>query len=415
MYRSLLVEGGFHREREGQLRFGEPYTEWKPVWQAMQQFLASTQLGRRPFEEFISLLRCAPFGLREGPVPVLLCVLLLAHRDAVALYEDGVFVPELRIEVFERLMRIPKAFEIQHYTFSDQDRESFTSVNGVLETLQIQREQSVAASLLEVVKPLVMFVAQLPAYTKNTKRLDPPVAITLREVILKAQDPYKLLFTQLPLVLEVSSLAGEGASVFADLLKDAMLSLQRAYPRLLDEIEGHLREVFDLHGTAEEARTRLQQRAMPLNGYTSDRTLALFVREAGHHDRRDWRETLARVVNGGIPPNQWHDADLGTFQIRLRQLASDFIRLEELVAEQHQTAATQILRIGLLDQGMHERREIVALTPERAGAVNSLAERMVQLLEEDLDQSEEARRVRIAALAQVAAHYLQRNGRTDDE
>ena len=140
----------------------------------------------------------------------------------------------------------------------------------------------------------------------------------------------------------------------------------------LDEIEIQLREVFNLRGTSEEARRQLHARATPLNGYATDRTLTLFVREASHLDGRDWRENLTRVVNGGTPPHQWHDADVVTFQIRLLQLASDFVRIEELVAEQRLTGATQILRIGLLDGHVQEAREVIAITPECAPVVESL-------------------------------------------
>jgi hypothetical protein len=415
MYRSLLAEGGFHRERDGQWGFGEPGPKWQPVWRAIHQFLAMTASGRRPLMEVLSILRQPPFGLREGPLPVLLCAVLLAHRDDVALYEDGIFVPELRIEVFERLMHVPKAFEIQQYTLDKHEQDALTAVSEVIRALQLRRDEVATSQLLEVVKPLVVFAAHLPPYTKNTKRLDPPQAAAVREALLKARDPYTLMFTTLPAALGISLDRADALSRYVQLLRDCLVGLQRAYPRLLDEIEAQLREVFDLRGTSEEARMQLQQRAAFLEGYAADRTLALFVREAGRREARDWREALGRVVNGGIPPLHWHDTDMTTFHIRLRALASNFVRLEELVAEQQRTGATQILRIGLLDGRVQEAREIIALTPERAPAIASLADRIAALLGEETDQSEESRRIRLAALAQVAARHLHRDRRNEDE
>ena len=36
------------------------------------------------------------------------------------------------------------------------------------------------------------------------------------------------------------------------------------------------------------------------------------------------RGSMGRVVNGGMPPTHWHDSDVTSFQIRLRELASEF-------------------------------------------------------------------------------------------
>ena len=411
MYRSLLQEGGFHTSAGGQLSFGKPGEKWQPVWLEIHRFLEATHVHRRPIKDLITLLKLPPFGLREGPIPVVLCTILLAHRDDVALYDGGVFVPELRIEVLERLFRIPDVFEIQQFLFSEEDREAFAAIGQVVDTVQTRKDQQDELQLLQVVKPLVTFAASLPPYTKNTKRINPPEALAVRNSLLKSSDPYRLLFVDLPKVMGLSSLGEDNGEGFPRILKECLLGLQRAYPQLLNEIENQVRDVFDLPQAAAEACERLRARARVIEGNAADQALALFIREAGRLDNsRDWREVLGRVVINGTPPHQWRDPDTILFQVKLRQLASDFIRVEELVAEQQQTGATEILRIGLLNNGVQELRGVVAVTPERAVAIEHLADRVVQLLEEQPTQSEEDRRVRIAVLARVAARSLQDNG-----
>jgi len=410
MYRSLLQDGGFHAFRGGQLQLGEPNNTWQPVWQYMHQFLESTHTGRRPIPELVSLLRRPPFGLREGVTPVLICSLLLAHKDDVALYDGGVFVPEIRIEVIERLLRVPDAFEIQQFKISDEDRQAFAAIADSLEAVQGMPQEDAddvsGSHLLRVVKPLVLFVAHLPAYAKNTKKLEPQQAVAVRDVLLRTADPYTLLFVDLPRALGYPSLRWDSDGSFARLLKECLLALQHAYHLLLDQIEEQLRVVFDLHGTSDEARSQLQRRAITLDGTSAEQTLSLFIREASRLDRREWREILGRAVNHGTPPSQWRDPDTVSFGLRLRQIASDFVRLEELVTEQQLTGASQILRIGLLNGHIREARAIVALTPERVASVEAIAERIGILLSEGTDSSDEARKVRIAALAQAAMRYL---------
>jgi hypothetical protein len=51
--------------------------------------------------------------------------------------------------------------------------------------------------LLDVVKPLCVFVARLPEYVHHTKKLS-AVAVACRDAILGARDPARLLFSDLP-------------------------------------------------------------------------------------------------------------------------------------------------------------------------------------------------------------------------
>jgi hypothetical protein len=406
MYKTLLAASGFHQLRAGQWRFGEPFKDWLLVWHQIHQFLEATHISRRPIVELFSQLKNPPLGFRDGPLPILLCVVLLAYRDRVALYEEGTFVAELRIEVLERLLRRPELFEIQEYVLTDHYKEALTAIGAVLQSLQLFKEQYPAPELLPVVKPLVTFVAHLPPYTQITKKLEPQQARAVRDVLLKAIDPYILLFSDLPATLGVPLTSHENILRFKQLLEQCILRLQQAYPRLLDEIEIQLRDTFNLHGTSEDVKNQLYERASLLSGHVSERSLASFVREASRLEHRDWREALARVVRGGLPPYQWHDADVLNFQIQLRQIARDFLRLEELVLESQRTGVTQIFQIGVLNGHLQENRAVIAFHPEQAPIVNSLTQRIIAALETEEDGREDLRQAQLAALAQVAAHYM---------
>jgi len=409
MYRALLEAGGFHRKSRNAQRFMKPKARWQPIWNAMEEFLRKSKSGRRPIQELASILKNPPYGVREGPIPVLLCALLLVHRDDVALYENGLFVPELRIEAFERLMRAPEIFEIQNYELSAAGRKAFVAAGKVIEALKLSEDKTTKPRLLQVIKPLVIFAARLPAYTKRTKRLEPAEAVPVRDALLRARDPHRLMFVELPEALGTPLNQGS-TKRFANGLKTCLQSLQGAYPRLLDEIEKQIRTAFDLRGTSVEARRQLQSRALPLDGYSVDRTLSLFVRESRHIDGRDWREVLGTAVNQGVPPSQWHDADVVDFQIRLQQLRNDFMRLEEVLAEQKRTGANRIFRISLLDGNLQEMREVISVTPERISAIESLVERIAAVLDDRQDKSEESRRINLAALSEIAARFFRREG-----
>ncbi|MGD8457146.1 MAG: cell division protein ZapA [Anaerolineales bacterium] len=410
MYRSLLEEGGFHKKRGNRhIEFGLPTKPWRPVWYAMRDFLNTTRKGRRPILELYEILKAPPYGLREGPIPVLLCAMLLVKRNQVALYEDGVFVPQIRIEVLEILIRVPESFEIQLYELKGKTQEAFSAVGNVLKSLRLMHEKLAEVELLDVVKPLVMFVAGLPDFTKKTQRIFPASVAAVRDAILKASDPYKLLFVELPEATDEKLRGHNSIDRFSKQLEKSLVALQRAYPKMLDEIEGQFRTAFDLHGSANDVREQLVLRAGPLEGYAVDRTLALFIKETKRLEERDWREVLARVVNGGIPPEKWLDRDIVDFQLKLLQIASDFTRLEELVAERGHSGASKIFRIGVINGQMEELRAVVSVLPEEASDIKEIANEIDEILNNIELDGKNINRIRIAALAQIASRYLDKD------
>lgn len=413
MYESMLVAGGFHQEHEDGWHFGEPASSWRSVWEAIESFLDSARDGRRSVKDLFTLLKEPPFGLREGPLPILLCAAVLANKDNIALYEQDVFVPEPGIELFERLLRVPAAFMVRRFSLTEQSREALEAVGGAVGALQPQAEKGIGTDVLQVVRPLVLFAARLPAYAKHTKRVDPPEAVALREALLRAKDPYDLLFSDVPEALAIQLDSSEAVGKLSETLRECVVGLQQAYPRLLEYVEEQIREAFDLRGSSEEARTRLEKRAIPLVGFAGGQRLGLFVREAAKLEGRDWREVLARTLVNGMPPEQWRDRDLVTFDVGLRETASGFVRLEELVIEKGRSGeeGAQVLRIGILNGHVREARELISVDSVRAPAVEDLADRIAEALETGPELGEEGRRVRLAALARIAMEHL----RVDEE
>ena len=410
MYESMLRRGGFHRKDDGGgWSLGRPLGDWGPAWDAGLEFLDATQGARKPVTDLLSRLRNPPFGIRGGPIPILLGALLLAKRDEVALYEEGVFVPELRIEVIERLVRRPDIFEMQSHRLDARQAEALRALRTVLGGEENGSRSVDAMELLPVVKSLILFVSRLEPFARKTKRLDPPEAAAVRDRLLAARDPRSLLFDELPGVLGVELTDEDAPNRFAKGLHGCLQGLGRVYPDLLDDIERQLRGAFGLEGSAVGARTKLAARAAPLIDVAMEGRLGLFVREAAA-DRadRDWRESLGRVLQGGLPPTHWTDRDATLFRVRLQEVASEFARLEELVAERSRTAANRVLRIGILDGSYDERRAIITFDDDGASAVADLALRVNKAL--GTKGRNGSARLSLAALAQVAVGLLDGDG-----
>ena len=119
IYLSLLSDTGIHRCVSGFWGFHPPHTDDKnrfsPTWSEIEKFLDECEERRQSVDKLYKQLEQPPFGLRSGPMPILLCAVLLHYEAEVALYEDGSFVADISMPVFERLIRSPEKFEIKRF------------------------------------------------------------------------------------------------------------------------------------------------------------------------------------------------------------------------------------------------------------------------------------------------------------
>ncbi len=208
MYASVLRATGIHRLDATGHAFGPPTKDagLVAVWEAIDAFFAGCELQRRRVSDLFALLKAPPFGLKDGVIPVLFCAAALAHDTEVALYETGAFIPELTIEVFERMLRSPERFELRRYQVTGVRREVFRQFAVLFGASSDARGQDIVA----VVRPLFRFVNKLPAFTRQTKSLS-PVALRVREALFAAREPDVLLFEDLPAACDVGSFVGAAA------------------------------------------------------------------------------------------------------------------------------------------------------------------------------------------------------------
>ena len=93
MYEAMLRRGGFHRKRGRTWSLGRPADEWRPAWDAGLEFVGRTAGARRPLAELLDLLAGPPFGLRGGPISIVVGALLVAKRDEVCPLRGGSLRP----------------------------------------------------------------------------------------------------------------------------------------------------------------------------------------------------------------------------------------------------------------------------------------------------------------------------------
>ena len=224
-----------------------------------------------------------------GVMPVLFASALLHFDTAVALYEDGSFVPLVTTATFERIIRSPRSFEVQYCKISGPRAIVYSRYATML--LKAEDEgHSVEPRLLTVVRPLYKLVKQLPEYVTYAQELS-EVARAVHRAIRDAKQPDHLLFVDLPVACgrqpfgERGKAKPEEMDAYFGTLRSALVELQQAYPNLVVTIEQLVLKAFSLGGLVAAAQGRAQAPCPPHFG-TLGRPKAQEFSLLGHRFRK---------------------------------------------------------------------------------------------------------------------------------
>ena len=414
IYRSLLWNTGIHREVGGVWGFHPPKTPNEnrimPTWKTIEDFLEKCEGDRQPIENLYKRLQKPPLGLKDGPLPILLCAAMLHYKTEIALYENGSFIADWSMPVFERLLKAPQQFELKRFRMAGIRTDVFAQLLHML-NYPVETEKT---DLLTVVTPLMRFIAQLPKYTLGTQELS-DAAKNLRKVVQNAREPDELLFKELPEVLGFPAFDAETTtdaktvSDFFNTLQDALSDLEQAYELLLNSIEQLLVEAFNLTPKKEELRTELADRAEPLFAVTIEMQLKGFLIQvcSGGHDFTSWIEAIATYL-AKKPPASWSDLDKAQFEGNLSQLERKFRHFEAVSYEKREhteSPAGDPIRIGITRPNHPEQEQVVTLPSTAEEQANKIEREIEQLFDRfDVDGNSE---FRLAVLARISQKLMQ--------
>ena len=418
IYLSLLFDTGIHRNVSGVWGFHPPNTDDKhnfsPTWSEIERFLDECEEKRQSVAELYKRLEQPPFGLRSGPMPILLCAVLLHYEAEIALYEDGSFVADISMPVFERLIRSPEKFEIKRFRMEGIRAEVFEQFTGMIS--KPVSTMGKPSNLLVIVRPIMRFVDKLPRYTMLTQELS-DAAIALRKAINDAREPDALLFEQLPQALGFDAFGpltetdSKTVDAFFNSLRSSLSELNRAYDNLLSFIEEMLVSAFSLQSNGDSPHIELINRARPLLESAIETKLKGFlIRICDEElDFKEWVEAIGTYI-ANKPPASWNDSDKVHFEMNLSELARKFHHFRAVSFERQRQSeettdnAGQVIRVGITTLSSPEQERVVTVPPT--------AEEQIDNIERGIDQVFESAGVdgdanlRLAILARLSQKLM---------
>jgi hypothetical protein len=339
MYRSILRATGLHVERGGQWSFSAPpedgadAAQMRPLWDEVMKLLDNERGEPVAITSIYRVLAAAPYGVKEGVLPILVIALYLALNKEIALCQQGQFVPFMTQEILEGLLKDPEAYTLQRFQLDSVQRALYRVYATVLRGESADNE-----SLVTLLQPLAKMMLSLPDYTKHTQKRLSREAIAVRDLFFAAKTPVQLIFTDLPNACGVTFNAGQDIdrqlALFAEKLRALLIELQVAYHGLLSDFIELVRTTFSLDKSLllHELRETLRGRCRGLQSLTIDQQgLKAFLGRIGDPfgDDTQWVISVATFL-ARKPPEKWTDDDVEAAQYRLREFASRLNDLRQL-------------------------------------------------------------------------------------
>lgn len=325
LYETLLNGTGLHRRNSqtGAWGFMPPERghaeSFMGLWQAARDLFTGPE-HKVSAQEIGELWGAPPYGVRAGVRPVILTAFLLAHKGNVAVYKDGIFVPSLSDADIDEFLQDESRFALRWVTI-DEDKAKI--LRGISQILAEIGRGAAAQDPLEAARSLVSMVLSLPAWSQRTQRLSQE-ARAIRDTLLRASDPHKVLF------VDLASILGKGAGAgYIEALREPLRELANAYGDMLSEIESTMLDALD--ATPDDLGS-LRDRAESVAQATGDLRQDAFAAYLLRHDgsRASIEAILSLAANK--PPRDWSDRDIDAALLEVAKFALRFRQAEALMS-----------------------------------------------------------------------------------
>ncbi|KDA00713.1 ATP-binding protein [Hyphomonas oceanitis SCH89] len=399
LYVSLLKETGLHVSVDSTAYFAEPAEggdNLDHLWLCADALLASKTSGMVSAQDLIDAWEARPIGLKQGLGPVFIIAYAMSRKDRVAVYGEGVFQSRFNDLCVEFLARNPSDIGLRQV-----EMEGVTG--AILRNLGELLKLETSDEPLSVARAIVGQFDDLVPWTSKTQALS-PTTLQVREILKRASDPNKLLFDDLPALVQPKKDGTFDAKLIARVVRDALAEMRAAYPNTLAELKALMLNELDVRADTQEAIADLRSRADNIRQIGGDLRLDAFIgRLAQFHGTQEDMEGLASIAAEKLP-RDWNDSNRERARVGMAELAGAFLRLETMARVRGRKDGRQAMAVMVGHGGAplplfsefevsdSDRKDITAL----ATAVD-LA----------LSQSDHKRReVILAALVEVTSRYL---------
>lgn len=409
LFTSMLDASRIYIHGKEAYRFSAPKKERDPnrlvpMWEAAEEFLRQNNSRPVNVSEIYDLWRKAPFGVKDGLMPVLAVAFILSMRDGLAVYREGIFRARFDDVDVDYLGKDPSIIQLRWMNLTAVSRKLLSGMADIVRNLD-KSNTLVHLEPIDVARGLVSIHEQLPVWTKRTTRLSAN-AIRIRNVFKRAIDPNRFIFDDIPEVAgEKVNLAKEAdLTRVVESVREGLEELIQAYPAMLQRVRDTMLSELQVPNHSPQSISELRDRAKNVKDIAGDFRLEAFIgRIIAFDGTLEGVENVASLA-ANKPPREWVDPDIDRAVLEIADLCQRFVRAETFtrVKGRPQKRDAMAIVVGLYGRPSPMIEEFAIAETDRA-AVNELVERVALALEES---NPGQRSVILAALAELSARYM---------
>jgi hypothetical protein len=401
LYATVLAAAGLHREIEGVWGFAAPADtvigqSYVACWDAAAAIIAD-QKTPVSLKRIYDAWEAPPFGIRRGVLPILALAFIMANRNSLALYGEGRFQVDIDDYFVDVLLQDEGLVGLRKV---NDDAFNEEILSGAAKSITVATKQPCSAEPLEVARRLVKFVRDLTPWAQRTLNLS-ATTLEVRRVLLRADDPYKALFIDLP-----AAMGNPSIEMIATGISLTLYELENAYPDMLTLLEGKMLAALAANKNDLED---LRRRASIVTGISGDLRLDAFAgRIAAFDGEFAALESIASLAINR-PPRDWNDRDPDQAALALAGFGLKFRQAETLALVKGRNPSRQAMALVI---GTGESGGAVIEEFEVADSDRPKIDALARQLNKVLAQSGADRNLILAALAesglQVALAHQQK-------
>lgn len=336
IYASLLKnQFHFKNNKDGLWFFTKPKqsSSFYKVWTATDNFLNNNKQPR--LIDLYDLWRKSPYGMKAGFMPILAMAYVLANSKNISLYLDGVFQPDLSQSLLDMWTVDPKSVSFRYIDYNNEVNQLLVSLSNSLSNLTSAK---VSPNPLSIARSLVKEVLRCPQWALKTIQISDS-SRKFRDVVLKAWDPLKLIFEDLPNIF-----SSENPKIIVKECVQALKEIQEVTPQMLNQIRKELLVSLDSDGDCEH----LALRAENIIDEAPTIQLKAFIARIKNFKTTKISDS---VIEGFIalattkPKMQWTDHDIVLAIQKIREWGFEFRHLEGLASMHKERSSRRMVSI----------------------------------------------------------------------
>ncbi|MDA3941592.1 MAG: hypothetical protein PF693_20175 [Spirochaetia bacterium] len=201
IFRTVLLHSGlYYQSEDGRWLWALPEqlqgSNLILIWNQFKNFLTLPSDGPQSFEVFFNTLKSAPYGIRDGLLPIFLATALKAFPGAISITHRNQYLGDILPTDIEAICRFPEEYQLYVIDMGGGRKEYLEALYNLFldETVNIGYEADLIRRCFD---SLEIWKSKLPAAALTTKKLSPKAKKFQRE-LKTLSNPVNMLFINMP-------------------------------------------------------------------------------------------------------------------------------------------------------------------------------------------------------------------------